>query len=67
MPRVVKIRQGFNPNSSSLSVNMTVLLAVTALSTLGTLVTATAVRLFRKNRNRPPAPTEGVPAAHDAG
>ena len=46
--RVTKIRQGFNPNSSSLSVNMSVLLIASAVLTIGTVAVATAVRLFRR-------------------
>jgi hypothetical protein len=58
MLRINKIRQGFNPNSSSLSVNMALLFAATALSTLGTFVVATAVRLFRTKKAKPPNPPE---------
>jgi len=67
MFRVVKIRSGFNPNSSSLSVNMVALLAATGVVTLGTFVVAAAVRLFRraprdKNTTPPPAnPSIEVP------
>jgi hypothetical protein len=56
MLRIRKIRQGFNPNSSSLSVNMALLFAATGLSTLGTFVAAAAVRLFRKKKDEPPTP-----------
>jgi hypothetical protein len=58
MLRIRKIRQGFNPNSSSLSVNMALLFAATAVSTLGTFVVSAAVRLFRKKKGAPPSPRE---------
>ncbi|MBI5526940.1 MAG: hypothetical protein HY897_11450 [Deltaproteobacteria bacterium] len=53
--RIVRIRQGFNPNSSSLSINMTALLAATGLVSLGTFVVATAFRLFRREKPSVPA------------
>ena len=59
--RIVKVRQGFNPNSSSLSVNMAVLLAATGAATWGTLIVATAVQLFRRKDR--PAPAPAAPAA----
>jgi hypothetical protein len=58
MLRIAKIRQGFNPNSSSLSVNMALLFAATGLFTFGTFVVAAAVRLFRKKKSAPPNPPE---------
>jgi hypothetical protein len=57
--RIFRVRQGFNPNSSSLSINMTALLAATGLVSLGTFVIATAVRLFR--REKPSAPAAPKP------
>ena len=62
MLKILRIRQGFNPNSSSLSVNVSVLLAATSVVTLGTFVTATAIRLFRRKPDsaaHPPAPQSG--------
>ena len=43
-----RIRFGFNPNSSSLSIDMSVLLLATAVATWGTFAAATAVRLWRR-------------------
>jgi hypothetical protein len=48
MLKILRIRQGFNPNSSSLSVNVSMLLVATSLVALGTFMTATAIRLFRR-------------------
>jgi hypothetical protein len=46
--RILKIKRGYNPNSSSLSLNMTVLLAASALVNAVTFLAATLVRLSRK-------------------
>ncbi|MFA6033717.1 MAG: hypothetical protein WC889_12525 [Myxococcota bacterium] len=51
--RIFRIRQGFNPNSSSLSVNMSVLLLASAMLTIGTVAVATAVRLFGRKGAAP--------------
>jgi hypothetical protein len=66
MLKILRIRQGFNPNSSSLSVNVSVLLAATSLVTLGTFLTATAIRMFRRKPDsagahaHPTAPQSGT-------
>ena len=60
--RVIRIRQGFNPNSSSLSVNMAVLLAATGAVTAGTFLLATAIRLLRREKAAPAAPAPTPPA-----
>ena len=53
--RIIRIRQGFNPNSSSLSVNMTAILAATGIVSLGTYLASAATLLFvRKHREAPP-------------
>jgi hypothetical protein len=51
--RIKRIRLGFNPNSSSLSVDMSVLLLATTLATWGTFIVATAVRLWRRPKDAP--------------
>lgn len=55
------MRQGFNPNSSSLSVNMAVLLAATGAAAWGTLLVAAAVHLFRRKDRAAPAPVPPAP------
>jgi len=60
--RIIKLRSGFNPNSSSLSVNMAMLLAATSISALGTLLAATAARLFSRKSQGPQAGTHAEQA-----
>ncbi|MFA6035273.1 MAG: hypothetical protein WC889_20420 [Myxococcota bacterium] len=47
---IIKIRRGFNPNSSSLSVDMSVLLAVSTALAVIPLITAAVTRLIMGNR-----------------
>lgn len=61
--RIIRIRHGFNPNSSSLSVNMTAILAATGIVSLGTYLVSAATLLFARAKRESPPPASRVAAS----
>ena len=53
--RILTIRFGYNPNSSSLGAALQVLTWGVALSAVATITVAAAVRIFRSRRKKPDA------------